>query len=76
MKNVAFFERIDPCIMHMLEQMDETGEPKYIVSPEWARRGMTTFYEDVFKDSCAKGCITFRPSRAIWKSVLFRDAGI
>ena len=66
--------KIEDCIMYMLEEMDDEGEPKYIISPEWARRGMPTFYEQVFKDSCAKGCITFKSSKAIWKDCLFKDA--
>lgn len=69
-------KKIDDCIMYMLEEMDDEGEPRYIISPEWARKGMPTFYEQVFKDSVAKGCITFRGSKAIWKDVLFKDARI
>ena len=29
------------------------------ISPEWARRGMPTFYEQVFEDNCARGSMTF-----------------
>jgi len=67
-------KKIDDCLMYMLEEMDDEGEPKYIISPEWARKGMPTFYEQVFKDSVEKGCITFRTSKAIWKDCLFKDA--
>ncbi len=41
-----------------------TFQPKYFISPEWARRGMPKFYEDIFKDSCEKGCLTFRATKA------------
>jgi len=68
--------KIEDCLMYMLEEMDDEGEPKYIISPEWARKGMPKFYEEVFKDSCERGCITFRQSKAIWKDVLFKDARI
>ena len=62
--------------MYVLEEMDDEGEPKYIIRPEWARRGIPTFYEQVFMDNCEKGCITWRSSNAIWKDVLFKDARI
>lgn len=68
--------KIEDCLMYMLEEMDDEGEPKYFISPEWARRGMPKFYEEVFKDSCERGCITFRSSKAVWKDVLFKDARI
>jgi hypothetical protein len=60
----------------MLEEIDDQGEPKYVISPEWARLwcGMPTFYEHVFQDSCEKGCITWKSSTSIWKDVLFKDA--
>ena len=32
--------KIEDCLMYMLEEMDDEGEPKYFISPEWARRGM------------------------------------
>ena len=64
------------CLMYMLEEMDDEGEPRYFISPEWARRGMPTFYEEVFKDSCEKGCLTFRSTKAIWKDMLFKDPRI
>jgi len=67
---------IGDCIMNMLGEMDDEGEPKYILSPEWCRRPMPTFFLEVFKDSCAKGCITFRKTQAIWMDVLFKDARI
>lgn len=65
---------IDKCLMYMLEEMDDEGEPKYMIAPEWARRGIPTFWEDIFKDSCDKGRITFKTTKFIWKDVLFRDS--
>jgi hypothetical protein len=68
--------KIEDALMYMLEELDDNGENKYIISPEWARRGMPTFFEQVFKNSCELGCITFRQSKAIWKDVLFKDARV
>jgi hypothetical protein len=65
---------IDKCLMYMLEEMDDEDEPKYMISPEFARRGIPKFWEDIFKDSCDKGKITFKTTRFIWKDVLFRDS--
>ena len=68
--------KIEDCLMFMLEEMDDEGEPRYFISPEWARRGMPKFYEDIFKDSCEKGCLSFKATKGIWKDVLFRDPRI
>jgi hypothetical protein len=38
--------------MYMLEEMDDEDEPKYMIAPEFARRGIPKFWEDIFKDSC------------------------
>jgi hypothetical protein len=54
--------------------VDDEGEPKYMIAPEWARRGIPPFWLDIFKDSCEKGRITFRTTKFIWKDVLFRES--
>jgi hypothetical protein len=65
---------IDKCLMYMLEEMDDDDEPKYMIAPEFARRGIPTFWKDVFKDSCEKGKISFKATKFIWQDVLFRDS--
>ena len=65
---------IDKCLMYMLEEMDDEGEPKYCIVPEWTRRGFPTIWLDIFKDNCEKGRITFKSTKFIWKDVLFRNS--
>ena len=63
---------IEDCLMYMLEEMDEEGEPKYILSAKFAREGVPTFYKEVFTDSCEKGLITWRKSRFMLKMCLWK----
>ena len=64
---------IEDCLVCMLEEMDEQGEPKYILSAKLAREGVPTLYKEVFIDSCEKGYITWRKSRFMMKMCLFRN---